>query len=209
MRREIRLFSEELEGGFLLGEDGVERYVDAKDVVGPTPARIGDVVEFEHRDTSDGARAVDVRIITSDEGTDCPGHGQVTCSVCHLTMVPRFVSDSVYPQLGHFACVYCEAMVNQRNRSRRCFIATAVYGDGDAEEVRVLREFRDEVLLHFRLGRAFVAFYYRYSPPIAASLGRHQGWRRCVRGVLNWTVRVCGLVSQIRRNSGPVFRHRR
>ena len=40
-----------------------------------------------------------------------PGSSQVTCSVCHQTMVPRLVPDSVYPNLGHFACVYCGSIV--------------------------------------------------------------------------------------------------
>ncbi len=41
------------------------------------------------------------------EEADSPDYGQVTCGACHQTMVPRFVPDSVYPNLGHFACVYC------------------------------------------------------------------------------------------------------
>lgn len=41
-----------------------------------------------------------------------------------------------------------------------CFVATAVYGDRDAPQVRSLREFRDKVLMNSRMGRAFVNFYY-------------------------------------------------
>ena len=208
MRGKITWFSEEREGGLLLGEDEVERYVDAEDVIGLTPLRSGDIVEFEHRDTSDGPRAVNVSFIGDDEESGRPSHGQVTCNVCHQTMVPTFVPDSVYPQLGHFACVYCGSTLKQRSPSRRCFIATAVYGDGNAEDLRILREFRDEVLLDFQLGRAFVAFYYRFSPPVASFLGRHRGARRCVRVVLTRAVPVCGLVTRFRQNVAPVFRHR-
>ena len=41
-----------------------------------------------------------------------------------------------------------------------CFVATAVYGDVNAPQVEVLREFRDNVLKDYTLGRAFVEFYY-------------------------------------------------
>lgn len=46
----------------------------------------------------------------------------------------------------------------------KCYIATMVYGDYDAPEVRVLRAFRDNVLEQFRLGRLFIRAYYALSP---------------------------------------------
>lgn len=45
-----------------------------------------------------------------------------------------------------------------------CYIATMVYGDYDHPQVLVLRDFRDNVLRKSMLGRAFIKFYYRYSP---------------------------------------------
>lgn len=41
-----------------------------------------------------------------------------------------------------------------------CFVATVVYGNIDAPQVRTLREFRDDVLMQSLIGRAFVDFYY-------------------------------------------------
>ena len=48
-----------------------------------------------------------------------------------------------------------------------CFIATAAYGSPSAEQIDVLREFRDVVLARNSLGSRFVALYYQVSPPVA------------------------------------------
>ncbi|MFH0870693.1 MAG: CFI-box-CTERM domain-containing protein [archaeon] len=41
-----------------------------------------------------------------------------------------------------------------------CFVATAVYGNINAPQVEVLRQFRDNVLANSSFGRAFINFYY-------------------------------------------------
>ena len=65
-----------------------------------------------------------------------------------------------------------------------CFIATAAYGTPMAEEIQILREFRDEYLLTNPLGKAFVEFYYRVSPPIAEFITEHPSLKPIVRAVL-------------------------
>ena len=66
----------------------------------------------------------------------------------------------------------------------KCFIATAAFGTGMANEVRYLRALRDQFLLTNTPGRWFVNFYYSVSPPIADFLRRHDGLRAGVRAAL-------------------------
>ena len=62
-----------------------------------------------------------------------------------------------------------------------CFIATVAYGTDTAQEIDILREFRDEILLSNGLGAQFVSFYYRTSPPIADFISQHDALRIIVR----------------------------
>jgi uncharacterized repeat protein (TIGR01451 family) len=62
-----------------------------------------------------------------------------------------------------------------------CFIATAAYGSYLDPHVRSLRRFRDETLMHSRLGRAFVAWYYEVSPPVAQCIEKHEALRMLTR----------------------------
>ncbi len=63
-----------------------------------------------------------------------------------------------------------------------CFIATAAYGDPDHPIVKTFREFRDRVLVKYSLGKSFIRWYYRTSPPIAKELAKSVFAR--------WTVRM-------------------
>ncbi|HEY6160305.1 MAG TPA: CFI-box-CTERM domain-containing protein, partial [Bacteroidia bacterium] len=65
-----------------------------------------------------------------------------------------------------------------------CFVATACYGDYNAPEVLVLRNFRDGYLLHRAWGRFFVKFYYRFSPPAARVLERSAFLRKAIRKIV-------------------------
>ena len=65
-----------------------------------------------------------------------------------------------------------------------CFIATAAYGSYLHPEVQLLRDFRDHSLLTNGPGRAFVAFYYRYSPEMADFIARHDSLRLLARLLL-------------------------
>jgi len=65
-----------------------------------------------------------------------------------------------------------------------CFIATAAYGTATAEQLDVLRAFRDQVLLRSPLGSEFVAWYYQASPPVADFIAESSPLRTLVRELL-------------------------
>ncbi len=65
-----------------------------------------------------------------------------------------------------------------------CFIATAAYGSADADDVMILREFRDRFLLTNPLGQRFVSCYYKYSPPIAKHIAKRPVLKKITRLVL-------------------------
>jgi len=77
-----------------------------------------------------------------------------------------------------------------------CFIATAAYGSSSAEQIDVLREFRDTVLLSSTVGSGFVSLYYRLSPPAAEVISGNSFLRTMVRELLVdplvWLVEATG-----------------
>ena len=62
-----------------------------------------------------------------------------------------------------------------------CFIATAAFGSKFEKHVRLLRRFRDIFLMPNGIGRAFVKAYYKYSPPMADFIAKHDVLRTMVR----------------------------
>jgi hypothetical protein len=79
-----------------------------------------------------------------------------------------------------------------------CFIATAAYGTSTAEQINVLREFRDTVLLESTTGSQFVALYYQLSPPVADVIAENEVLRTMVRELLVdpivWVVEATGYI---------------
>jgi hypothetical protein len=65
-----------------------------------------------------------------------------------------------------------------------CFIATAAFGTPMASQIQILRDFRDSYLMTNALGREFVGFYYRVSPPVATYIAEREGLRMVIRWLL-------------------------
>lgn len=65
-----------------------------------------------------------------------------------------------------------------------CFIATAAFGSKFEPAVVLLRHFRDQYLLANSIGKEFVEFYYRNSPPIATLIANSEPLKVWVRFML-------------------------
>ena len=90
-------------------------------------------------------------------------------------------------QEGERYCWHCEndiSKVADEGESQKCFIATAAYGTPFAEEINILRSYRDKKLKNNFFGMAFINFYYRISPPIAKVISKHEFLRKITRAVL-------------------------
>ena len=67
---------------------------------------------------------------------------------------------------------------------KKCFIATACYGSNDVYDVKLLREYRDRVLLTNKCGRVFVNAYYHCSPPVANFIRTRKKLRNAIRDII-------------------------
>ncbi len=73
---------------------------------------------------------------------------------------------------------------SKSNSSSGCFIATAVYGSEHANEVIILKEFRDNWLQKTPWGKMFVKIYYSLSPPIANQLTKHSTLKQITKRII-------------------------
>ena len=71
-----------------------------------------------------------------------------------------------------------------------CFIATAAYGTPFAEEIDVLRNWRDDFLEASYLGKLFTKTYYSLSPPVADNISESESKRKIVRVALGPIVKI-------------------
>lgn len=71
----------------------------------------------------------------------------------------------------------------------RCFIATSAFTTGTAPEVMTLRAYRDFTLRKSKLGRLFIAWYYRHSPQVACLLDKQPWLKPAVRAMLRLLIK--------------------
>ncbi len=85
---------------------------------------------------------------------------------------------------------FMDAIIN----SKKCYIATAVYGSYDCPEVWTLRRFRDHILGENWYGRAFIRTYYAISPAAIKLFGETEWFQTF------WRDRLDKLVTTLQKN---------
>lgn len=76
-----------------------------------------------------------------------------------------------------------------KKKKSRCFIATSAFQSPVAAEVIYLRLFRDSTLKTTATGRAFVCFYYKYSPHVACFLDKQSWLKPSFRAALRLVIK--------------------
>jgi hypothetical protein len=71
-----------------------------------------------------------------------------------------------------------------------CFIATAAFGTPMAQEINILRRFRDTKMEPNMVGRNFIHIYYNVSPPLARIIAQSKIMKAFVRLYLKPLIRV-------------------
>lgn len=83
-----------------------------------------------------------------------------------------------------------KSFIRQALRQRpRCFIATSAFEYPHADEVLLLRAFRDGFLRQQKWGRQFIRVYYRYSPKAACLLDKQPWLKPAVRACLRLLIK--------------------
>jgi len=109
-----------------------------------------------------------------DDGTPVVGEG----NGCHIDII---VSETPTPTTTP---TQTPIPTPEGNGGGGCFIATAAYGTSTAQQLDVLRAFKDQVLLESILGPQFVAWYYQVSPPVAEFISGSSLLKTVVRELL-------------------------
>lgn len=154
-------------------------------------------VEFRRLAEQNGWRLVETRLQSGGSGFS------LRCRLDRSAISPEVSMQEVrtrgfsviYERIAGFVSQVAEIdariyeHIMRPQRSSGCYIATAVYGSYDCPEVRVLRRWRDDVLLRKPGGKRFVRTYYALSPYLVNILGSTRIFTSAVKPCLNLLVR--------------------
>jgi len=86
-----------------------------------------------------------------------------------------------------------QAEMERQNKTAKpgaCFVLTACYGSYDAPTVLAFRQFRDNHLAQYKLGRLFISWYYTHGPKWANAIDNKPGVKAIVRAVFNQLAKI-------------------
>lgn len=95
MEGKVKWFSKEKGFGFIVGNDGIERFFGVRNIKGVNLPNNGDFVTFESAEGKKGPKALNITIIKKGESSS---DERETCSSCGKKMIPRIITG---PPLVH------------------------------------------------------------------------------------------------------------
>jgi hypothetical protein len=124
--------------------------------------------------------------------TNVPAGELITSTIGDLTSETHYyvAVRAINDMNEHGPIAVAEVTTSRRTFSTvtPCFIATAAYGTPLAQDIGVLRSFRDRHLANSTPGRWLIAAYYRVGPWAARIIEQHESLRTLTRTLLSWIV---------------------
>jgi len=79
--------------------------------------------------------------------------------------------------------------LNDNYNSSNCFVATAAFGTKWADEIDILRNWRDNSLKYHKFGRLFIKFYYQIGPSLANFVEKSSLFKKITRKIIYFIVK--------------------
>ncbi len=130
---------------------------------------------------------------------DEPGQQQTVTVTGLLPQTRYYIGLRAYDDCRNaspLVTVEAETTGRQPGEVDACFVATAAYGSKLANEVELLRHFRDALLAKSVLGQLAISAYYTFGPSLAGVVGESELLRETARAALEPVVRQVGLLHE-------------
>jgi hypothetical protein len=69
--------------------------------------------------------------------------------------------------------------------NKNCFVATVVYESNDCTQLDKLRQWRDNCLFNYSLGRRFIKLYYRYGENLSIIVDKRPILKKSIKKILD------------------------
>ena len=134
---------------------------------------------------------------------------KISCELCDCSPVDKlWASDEQANSVGRRElCTECcrklggdvpdnmeDVFKAIKDKVSPCYIATMAYGNIEHPQVIELRRFKDEKLQTVLLGKAFIRFYYKFSPLLVEKLKNKQFIHKIIRCTLDEFIKMISKV---------------
>jgi hypothetical protein len=93
-----------------------------------------------------------------------------------------------------FLCPICQGPLEQEKFDNKeydptCFVASVIFGE-ESFEVMILKNFRNQFLCRYYLGKKFISFYYNFGPILSRKIKRLAHAKNVIKVLIIVTVRI-------------------